>query len=245
MVQLGMAPERISLGYDAVDNFYFANQAEGVRNHKLEIRTKHNLPENYFLASARFIEKKNLLRLLESYARYRELAGESQNLMRIATIRDLVLLGDGPLRPELCRLISSLRLQHCVRLPGFIQYGELPVYYGLADAFIHASTTEQWGLVVNEAMASSLPVLVSSRCGCASDLVQEGRNGFTFDPYNGEQMAELMLRISASDFPLSTLGSESQRIIASWGPARFASGVEAASNMAIRLGSRKTSSFEP
>ncbi len=42
-------------------------------------------------------------------------------------------------------------------------------------------------------MASGLPVLVSNRCGCAPDLVQEGVNGFTFDPYNIEQLAQLML----------------------------------------------------
>jgi 1,2-diacylglycerol 3-alpha-glucosyltransferase len=55
---------------------------------------------------------------------------------------------------------------------------------GLASAFIQASTTEQWGLVVNEAMASGLPVLVSERCGCAPDLVKNGVNGYTFDPYD-------------------------------------------------------------
>ncbi len=80
---------------------------------------------------------------------------------------DLVLLGDGPLKPTLLKLISSLGLESCVHLPGFKQYDELPVYLGLAETFIHASTTEQWGLVVNEAMASGLPVLVSNRCGCA------------------------------------------------------------------------------
>ena len=102
----------------------------------------------------------------------------------------------------------------------------MPAYYGLASAFVHASTTEQWGLVVNEAMASGLPVLVSNRCGCAPDLVQEGVNGFTFDPYNVEQLAQLMLKISAfQTFSLSTFGAASRRIIADWGPERFASGL--------------------
>ena len=112
----------------------------------------------------------------------------------------LVLLGDGPLKSDLCRLISDLRLDACVHLPGFKQYHELPVYYGLASAFVHASTTEQWGLVVNEAMASGLPVLVSNRCGCAQDLVKEGVNGFTFDPCNVEQLAQLMLKFQRSTF---------------------------------------------
>ena len=180
-----------------------------------EVRRKYGLPEKYFLGSARFIEKKNLPRLLQAYARYR---GKAE-MLKADGPWDLVLLGDGPLKADLCRLISDLSLQGSVLLPGFMQYPDLPAYYGLASAFIHASTTEQWGLVVNEAMASSLPLLVSNRSGCAPDLVQEGVNGFTFDPYNVEDLAQLMLKISAfQPFSLSAFGEASRRIIAAWGP---------------------------
>ena len=56
--------------------------------------------------------------------------------------------------------------------------------YGLASAFVHPSTTEQWGLVVNEAAAAGLPLIVSERCGCAPELVRQGVTGFLFDPYD-------------------------------------------------------------
>jgi glycosyltransferase involved in cell wall biosynthesis len=82
---------------------------------------------------------------------------------------DLVLLGDGPLKADLCRLIDDLRIRNRVLMPGFKQYEELPAYYALARAFVHASATEQWGLVVNEASASGLPVIVSNRCGCVPE----------------------------------------------------------------------------
>jgi glycosyltransferase involved in cell wall biosynthesis len=264
---LGMAPDHISLGYDAVDNHYFAEKAAEIRNQKAEsgklaqearpptavLRLQHSLPEKYFLASARFLEKKNLPRLIQAYAKYREKAetlkaemlkaetGEkAESRKQKAEIWDLVLLGDGPLRCELERLISDLRLQSSVRLPGFKQYPELPAYYGLASAFIHPSTTEQWGLVVNEAMASGLPVLVSNRCGCALDLVQEGINGFTFDPYNVEQLAQLMFRISAfQPIGLSAFGGASRTIIANWGPERFAQGLKAAAEKALEVGPPK------
>ena len=148
----------------------------------------------------------------------------------------LVLLGDGPLRPEIEALVAKLDLQNCVHLPGFRQYDQLPAYYGLAGAFVHASTTEQWGLVVNEAMASGLPVIVSNRCGCAADLVQEGVNGFTFDPHDAEQLAKLMLTISDPRFPTSDFGAASRRIIADWGPERFARGLQAAAECARQAG---------
>jgi ubiquinone/menaquinone biosynthesis C-methylase UbiE len=143
------------------------------------------------------------------------------------------LLGDGPLRSALNSQLSTLNLHGHVLLPGFKQYPDLPAYYGLAGAFIHASTTEQWGLVVNEAMASGLPVLVSNRCGCTSDLVQEGVNGFTFEPDHADQLAQLMLKISAFNFPLSAFGAASQAIVAHFGPPAFASGLRGALEVAL------------
>ncbi len=227
LAQLGLPKDRIFVGYDIVDNHHFATGAAESRKQPFETKKQLGLPEKYFLASARFIEKKNLIRLIEAYAEYRKLAPQSE-------IWDLVLLGDGPLKPALLKLISSLALESHIHLPGFKQYDELPVYLGLAETFIHASTTEQWGLVVNEAMASGLPVLISHRCGCAQDLVRDGVNGFTFDPGNRDELTQLMLKISAPQFPVANFGSESRRIIANWGPERFATGLKAAVTAALK-----------
>lgn len=244
---LGMAPERIFLGYDAVDNEYFSSKANEVRtgqpgNGHAGVRSKHALPQNYFLASARFVEKKNLLHLVEAYSRYRLLAspsalhgGEAVAAVDPATdgqpssIWDLVILGDGLGRAKLESLISSLGLKASVHLPGFKQYSDLPVYYGCARAFVHASTTEEWGLVVNEAMASGLPVLVSNRCGCVAELVQEGRNGSAFAPGNVEQLAQLMQGLAKlPGHQLNAMGDASRDIISQWGPDRFATGLRLA-----------------
>jgi glycosyltransferase involved in cell wall biosynthesis len=246
--QLGMDRERIYFGYDVVDNHYFADKVGEVRSQKSEVRRKYGLPEKYFLASARFVEKKNLPRLIEAYARYRQLAAASDNGQSAVSSPvvpwSLVLLGDGPLRPALNLQLETLNLQPYVHLPGFKQYDELPVYYGLASAFIHASTTEQWGLVVNEAMASGLPVLVSNRCGCAADLVQEGRNGFTFDPYNVEQLAELMVKISDAEFPISDFGSASRKIIGTMDTTAFGEGLKNAVTEALRASQPNTSCID-
>ncbi len=146
-------------------------------------------------------------------------------------------MGDGPLRSELCQLINDLGLEGSVLLTGFRQYADLPAYYGLASAFILASTTDQWGLVVNEAMASSLPVLVSNRCGCARDLVREGVNGYTFDPYDEEGLAELMFRtadLARGESALQKMGAASREIIKAWGPDRFAGGLLGAVETALQ-----------
>ena len=247
---LGLPRERIFLGYDAVDNQYFGRKAEEVRNAECGVRTRYGLPERYFLASARFTEKKNLPRLIQAYASYRQKA-ESRPVLRSSTaeggkqtadIWDLVLLGDGPLREALNAQVSTLNLHGHLHMPGAKPYSSLPTYYGLASAFVHASTTEQWGLVVNEAMASGLPVLVSNRCGCALDLVQEGVNGFTSDPYNTERLADAMLRLwRMEDGELNRMADAGQRIIANWGPDRFAAGLNAAVDCALAVGPKRAS----
>jgi glycosyltransferase involved in cell wall biosynthesis len=233
LVELGMPRERIFTGYDVVDNAYFARRTAEIRNSKFEIRKKYGLPENYFLASARFIEKKNLPTLIRAYAAYRQKSEASGN-----PPWDLVLLGDGPLREALNSQLSTLNLHRHVRLPGFKQYDELPGYYALAKAFIHSSTTEQWGLVVNEAIASGLPVIVSERCGCVPELV--GGNGFTFDPLNENELtARLSEMASLSDYDLERLREASRRIAARFGPELFGKGLEGAVRMAIENTQKK------
>ena len=255
MEELGMPSNRILLGYDAIDNDYFETKTDEVQNSGFKYQASgFALSKPYFLASARFIEKKNLFRLLKAYARYRRdaarlvegRASRVEGQTQQQTIGNeqpapwnLILLGDGDLRAKLEQLRSELGLADCVQMPGFKQYEELPEYYAAAGAFIHASTTEQWGLVVNEAMASGLPVLVSNRCGCARDLVRDGENGLSFDPANEEQMADLMLRISSDEERRQEMGARSREIIANWGPERFASGVKAAVEAALSAPRKK------
>jgi glycosyltransferase involved in cell wall biosynthesis len=264
LIHLGLRRECVFSGYDVVDNDYFAAGAAKARSQEPGARSQHGLPEKYFLASARFVEKKNLPQLIEAYAMYRKLAEKAESRKQKAEIGSqdtssglqppspqsgegtvgvgnrkseiwkLVLLGDGPLHEALNSQLTTFNLHGHLLLPGFKQYEELPLYFGLASAFVHASTTEQWGLVVNEAMASGLPVLVSNRCGCARDLVQEGVNGFQFDPCNIDQLAQLMLRVSDSRFPASDFGAASRRIISAWGPERFAKGLRDAVTVALK-----------
>ena len=118
-------------------------------------------------------------------------------------------------------------------MPGFKQYADLPKYYGLAEAFILPSTEEQWGNVVNESMACGLPVLISSRCGCAGTLVRNGVNGFTFDPFDVDALAKIMLRFSSGQLDLAAMGQASREIISQWRPDTFAENLLKAAECAL------------
>lgn len=222
---LGLPRKRVFTGYDVVDNDYFFTQSNNVRAVAPTLRLRHGLPENYFLASNRFIEKKNLPRLLDAYAGYVAQVG--------AGAWSLVLLGDGPQKKRLLDQVARLGLAGKVLFPGFKQYHELPVFYGLASAFIHASTTEQWGLVVNEAMASGLPVLVSDQCGCAADLIHNGVNGFTFNPFDTCSLTKLMLKMGGAECDLVSMGQASRNIIRNQSPQEFAIGMKKAGELAL------------
>jgi 1,2-diacylglycerol 3-alpha-glucosyltransferase len=210
--RLGIPEERIFLGYDVVDNRHFAAGALAARRRAKEHSQRLGLVNSFFLTVCRFIPKKNLGLLLEAYRRYRNVAG--------AGAWDLVLCGAGPLEEALARQARDIGGVH---FPGFQQIEALPIFYGLASVFILASSHfEQWGLVVNEAMASGLPVLVSRACGCAPELVRQGVNGFTFDPGDLEGLARLMLKMSSPAVDLKAMGAASARLIAPWTPETFA-----------------------
>jgi glycosyltransferase involved in cell wall biosynthesis len=225
LAELGFPRHRIFSGYDVVDNAHFRSGADAARREAPALRDRLRLPQRYFLASSRFVPKKNLPRLLQAYAAYRRNAGPAA--------RALVILGDGNLRPMLERLRHALGLDDAVMLPGFKDYDDLPAFYGLADAFIHASTTEQWGLVVNEAMAAGLPIVLSERCGCAPELVRHGCNGFTFDPYDVDALAKLMLEMASDGCDRVAMGQASRAIIARWSPETFADNLAKAAATAM------------
>jgi glycosyltransferase involved in cell wall biosynthesis len=223
--ELGIDGLRIWDRYNVVDNAYFASQSDACRSVPPMRSGEAGLPRDYFLYVGRFSPEKNLLGLLAAYKLYRLKQGEGWNL---------VLVGDGPQRAQLHRFVESERIPG-ILWPGFKQIQDLPPYYASAGCFILPSSREPWGLVVNEAMASSLPVLVSSRCGCAMDLVQPGRNGFTFDPANPNRLAELMATVAAlSEKEHAAMGHASRDIISQWTPEIWASQLELATRAAVK-----------
>jgi len=221
--QLGMRSGQIFDGAGVIDNDFFWHGAEQARRDAAVHRSLPGLesPEAFFLVSARFIQCKNLDGLLHAYSQYRRRFADNDHVHKPWR---LVILGDGPERGELEQLVQSLGIEG-VSFPGFVQIDQLPIYYGLAGVFILPSHKDTWGLVVNEAMAAGLPVLVSTRCGCARDLVCEGGNGFTFPSDDMDYLADLMMRVSFGGASLESMGAASRRHIQEWGLKRFADGL--------------------
>jgi glycosyltransferase involved in cell wall biosynthesis len=103
----------------------------------------------------------------------------------------------------------------------FQQADVTPLFFALCEAFVLPSKREEWGLVVNEAMACGAPVIVSNRVGAHFDLVQEGVNGFSFEPDDVVGLAELLGRFDAEKNLRNRLGAAGRQRIEDWKPDRF------------------------
>lgn len=204
-------PERtVQIVGNCVDNDFFGARADAVRDSGV---IDLGLPKDFFLFVGRLVPQKNLDGLISAYAEYRE--RNNKNAW------GLVIVGTGTEKAKLEQRVSRQRIPG-VFFAGMRQAEELPMYYGRARCFILPSVREPWGLVVNEAMASGLPVLVSKRCGCVADLVCEGENGFTFDPTDVTNLANLLSRVSSGSLPLDSFSIAARTQVANYTPAVFA-----------------------
>lgn len=171
LARLGFPLDRVAGCYDVVDNRGIADSVAAQRARAAADASTTPC----FLYVGRLAPEKNVVGLVRAWLSYREGGGTWS----------LVLAGDGPERATITAELAASPHAADVVLTGLRTASELIPLWAAAACFVLPSTREPWGLVVNEAMAASLPVLVSQRCGAAADLVREGENGFTFDPLAG------------------------------------------------------------
>lgn len=205
---LGMPGDRIKVTPNSVDNEWYAAMADAARSSPEETRRRHGLPARYFLYSGRLIPEKGVFDLLEAYG---TLAPE----VRAAV--SLVLAGDGIARPALEAAASRIS-PGTVRFPGFLHREELAEHYAMAESLIMPTWSDPWGLVVNEAMACGLPVVVSRVAGCCRDLVRHEWNGLVVEPRAVPELAEALRRLASDAGLMRRMGARSAEHIRLYSP---------------------------
>jgi L-malate glycosyltransferase len=213
---LGFSEDRLALGYDTISVERFralagCDPAPG------------GVPqaERHFTIVARFIPKKNLRLALEAYAIY--------VAQHPGTPRQLHFCGSGELEPALREQAARLGLDG-VRFRGYQPEQEIARILGSSLALILPSIEEQHGLVINEAVAMGVPLLVSDNCGARDLLVRAGINGYHFEPDNATGLAYFMNLLDRDADEWARLARGNRQFEAMADIRQFATAVDAVIN---------------
>lgn len=161
LVQHGADPESLCQLPNAPDVEKIQKQAHALRIEREGLRRELGFSEKpTLLFVGRLIPKKGAHLLIEAISRTAE-----------AERPNLVIVGDGPEREMLLIQASQLGVSEQVRFVGFVQPEDIIRWYVASDLFVLPST-ETWGVVVSEALAAEVPIVVSDEVGCHSDIVK-------------------------------------------------------------------------
>jgi glycosyltransferase involved in cell wall biosynthesis len=215
---LGCTEASILTARNAVDNSFFATHAESTLGDATQFRDKLKLPSRFILFVGRLVPEKGVFDLLEAYAKL-----ESGVRSEVG----LVFAGDGDSREELAQRAKRIS-PGAVCFPGFAQREDLAGLYALAECLVLPTHTDPWGLVVNEAMACGLPIIVSSVAGCSADLVDDGWNGYVVPPRDSEKLSVAINSLVGQPELRQRMSAHSLERIRSYSPEACADGLGAA-----------------
>lgn len=195
-----------------VDNAFFA--AGATVEARAASRAEWGLPDDALvcLFAGKFVEKKRPADIVEALA--------LQSDPRLWAL----FVGDGELRPAIQARARERRVQ--THFVGFMNQTAIRRAYAAADLLILPSDAgETWGLVVNEAMASGRPAIVSNAVGCAPDLIIPGVTGFSYQLGDVRTLGALVSRAASERAICEEMGTMARRKIAEYSVTAAAEGV--------------------
>jgi glycosyltransferase involved in cell wall biosynthesis len=207
----GVPDEKFFWAPYGVDNDWFSlsEPARGLARDRVRRQLDVSDASVVFASSAKLIARKRPFDLVDAVATVRRRGIDARALF----------IGDGEERAAIEAHARRAGIAEFTRIAGFVNQAELPAWYAAADALVLPSDSrETWGLVVNEAMAAGLPVVVSEAAGCSVDLVRDGENGFTYPCGDVSALAERLFSIaSLTGDARRALGNRSREIVSQFG----------------------------
>jgi glycosyltransferase involved in cell wall biosynthesis len=221
MVARGAAPERVRIFANTIDVEEFGERSARLADRRSALREALGAgPDDVVVLSvARLAPEKGLDVLIHAVAE----AGDARLL--------LVLAGNGPERERLEDLAAVIGTR--LVLAGDREWEEIVELYVAADAFALLSEREPWAVVVNEAAACGLPLVLSDRVGAAHDLLHDGENGFLVEAGDVDVAADALRRLAADPALRAVQGAKSRELAKDWGYGPSVAGFVAAVREAV------------
>ncbi len=205
MISRGAPPERVHLFANTVDVDDFGRRADELAGRRPDLRAELGAKQDdvVVLSVARLAPEKGLGTLLAGVAA----AGDAKLL--------LVIAGEGPERAWL----EDAAAEQGVRLvlTGDVDWKRIVELYVAADVFALVSEREPWAVVVNEAAACGLPLVLSDRVGAAHDLLHDGENGMLVPAGDVDAAAEAFRTLAADPELRRAQGARSRELARDWG----------------------------
>ncbi len=216
----GIREDQLTTAPYCVDNERFTTEADILRKERDALRKCWGIPLDAFcvLFCGKLVEKKRPLDLVQAVRRLNGTAAGKRVHLLIA--------GTGELEPAL----RDAAVGQPVTFAGFLNQSEIVQAYAAADCLVLPSNAQEtWGLVVNEAMASGLPCVVSDACGCSVDLVRPLRPDLCYSMGDTAALADALVNAAANPPDAATL----QAHIAKYDYLRTVETVEALYALAV------------
>ncbi len=209
----GLKEKQLVFAPHAIDNHRFSNNLENKKQaaEQWKIELGIDLDKIVVLYAGKFEAVKNVELLVKAFKLV-----NSEKLQ-------LLLVGNGILEQSL-KALADGKTNICF-LP-FQNQSKIPLVYMMSDIYVLPSKSETWGLAVNEAMACGRAVLVSNKCGCATDLVNNGVNGYVFESNDLQSLTDKLHLLLANKHQLVEMGKASYQMIQDWSFDAIVDGVE-------------------
>ena len=167
-----------------------------------------NLQKPVFIFVGYLIPRKGLQELLQACVILKEQGYQDYTLL---------VIGNGVQSSELEAFAVTHQIENQVHWLGRVEYEHVGAYFQKADVFVFPTLEDVWGLVAVEAMMFGKPILCSKWAG-AVELVNDGENGYVFEPRESEKLAELMSRFIKDPNLIKSMGEKSKQIMSDHTP---------------------------
>jgi len=225
LLHYGADEKKITTASNTVDVNYWMKKCDELRSHERVLKLRKTFPSTNILFVGQLIQRKGIDTLLDAFKKVQDIHGMQEV--------GLIIAGDGMKKEQYQRYCSTCNIKN-VFFVGYKQQEEIINYFLISNIFVLPSSTEVWGLVVNEAMACGLPVVCSQKAGVASNLMIDGYNGYIYDPSDVDGLANNLARLILDQNLQKTMAKGSMEIIKKFTVEKYGDDILSAINLACK-----------